>query len=93
MRLLGTWSRAGLDGVRLMIGLYDLRGLFQTKLFYDSILIQGSEDEAFSWFCPVSYPFRMQLHKEVEAPFSQDRWFEDSFEHPRKSFMPLTAEE
>jgi len=34
---LGTWFSGGLDSVRLEYGLNDLKGLFQPKLFYDSI--------------------------------------------------------
>jgi len=35
---LGTWFSGGLDSVKLMVGLRDLTGLFQPKLFFDSIL-------------------------------------------------------
>jgi len=37
-RCLGTWFSGGFGSVRLMVGLDDLTGLFQHKLFYDSIL-------------------------------------------------------
>lgn len=34
---LGIWFSGGLGGAGLMVGLDDLRGIFQHKLFYDSI--------------------------------------------------------
>ena len=33
---LGTWFSGGLGSVRFMVGLDDLKGLFQSKWFYDS---------------------------------------------------------
>ena len=33
---LGTWFSGGLGNVRLTVGLDDLKGLFQSKRFYDS---------------------------------------------------------
>ena len=38
MWCLGTWFSGGLDSVRLMVGLDDLRGLFQPKQFSDSVI-------------------------------------------------------
>jgi len=35
----GTWLSGGLGSVRFMVGLNDLKSLFQTKLFYDSMNI------------------------------------------------------
>ena len=35
---LGTWFRGGLGSVRLMVGLDDLKGLFQPKRFYESMI-------------------------------------------------------
>jgi len=29
----------GIDGVKLMVGLYDLEGLLQPKLFHDSMIL------------------------------------------------------
>jgi len=37
MWCLGTWFGNGLGSVRFMVGPDDLKGLFQPKLFYDSI--------------------------------------------------------
>ena len=37
MWCLGTRFIGGLGNIRLIVGLKDLRGLFQPKLFYDSI--------------------------------------------------------
>ena len=34
---LGTWFSGGVGSVRLSVGLNDLKGLFQSKLFYDSM--------------------------------------------------------
>ena len=34
---LGTWFSGGLGSVRFMVGLDDLKGLFQPKRFYDSM--------------------------------------------------------
>jgi len=36
---LGTWFSGGLGSVRLTVGL-DLKGLFQPKLFYDSLILK-----------------------------------------------------
>lgn len=41
---LGTRSSGALDGVRWMVRLGDLMGLFQTKLFYNSIYLFISAD-------------------------------------------------
>ena len=37
MWCLGTWFSGGLGSVTLMVGLDDLKGLFQPKRFYDSV--------------------------------------------------------
>jgi len=37
MWYLGTWFSGGLGSVSLMLGLDDLKGFFQPKLFYDSM--------------------------------------------------------
>ena len=34
---LGTWFGGGLGSVTLVVGLHDLKGLFQPKWFYDSM--------------------------------------------------------
>lgn len=34
---LGTWSSGGLGSVTFIVGLDDLKGFFQSKLFYDSL--------------------------------------------------------
>jgi len=39
MWYLGTWFSGGLVSVRLMIGL-DLKGFFQLKRFYNSVILQ-----------------------------------------------------
>jgi len=36
---LGMWFSGGLGGVRLMVGLNDLKGLFHPKRFYDSLTV------------------------------------------------------
>ena len=37
---LGMWFSGGLGSVRVMVGLNDIKGLFQPKLFYDSIILK-----------------------------------------------------
>lgn len=39
MRCLGTWFSSGLGSVRLIVGLNDPKGLFQTKRFYNSVVL------------------------------------------------------
>ena len=39
MWCLGTWFSGGLGSARLTVGLDDLKGLFQPKLFYDSMIL------------------------------------------------------
>ena len=41
---LGTWFSGGLGSARVMVGLDDLKGLFQPKRFYDSVF-SGVGDE------------------------------------------------
>lgn len=36
----GTWFYGGLGSVSLMVGLSDLRSLFQHKLFYNSVILK-----------------------------------------------------
>jgi len=36
---LGTWLSGGLGSVRLMIGINDLKDIFQPKWFYDSMVL------------------------------------------------------
>jgi len=38
MWCLGTWFSDGLGSARFVIGLDDLKGLFQHKRFYDSVI-------------------------------------------------------
>lgn len=37
MSCIGTWLSSGLGSIRLMVGLDDLKGLFQPKQFYNSV--------------------------------------------------------
>ncbi|KAK4811143.1 hypothetical protein QYF61_019774 [Mycteria americana] len=39
MKCLGTWYSGGLGSARLTVGLDDLKGLFQPKRFYDSMIL------------------------------------------------------
>jgi len=39
MGSLGIWYSGGIDSIRLMVGLNDLDGLFQSKQFYDSVFL------------------------------------------------------
>jgi len=41
MWCLGTWFSGGLGSVRLMVGLSDLKVLFQPKWFYDSMIYRA----------------------------------------------------
>ena len=47
MWCLGTWFSGGLGSIRLTLGLDDLKGPFQPKWFYDSMIL---------WFYEISQP-------------------------------------